>query len=336
MPILVRSASLRHYDQVARELGVDSRAMLREFGLPATCLTELELRVPVAAVRAVLEATAERTGCETVGIRMAQLRHLSDVGPMGLLVRQQPSLRAALEALIRYNRQVNEALLLVLEDCGPWVVLREEVVTGEPGPVRQATELLVAVVFRLLRSFLGPAWAPARVCFAHDAARDRGLHDRFFGCLVEFGHTFNGMVIARADLDTPNPDPDPGLALWAEAMLGEMSPVNAPFTRTVREIIVLLLGQGACTVERAAAHLGVDRRTIHRRLEREQQTFSALVDEVRFELAERYLAGSAHSLIEISGLLGFSAQSGFSRWYRQRTGRPPSHRRDAARGRSSA
>lgn len=336
MPILIRSASLRHYDQVARELGLDHRAMLREFGLPPSCLGELELRIPIAAVRALLEATAERTGCESVGLRMAQLRHLSDVGPMGLLVRQQPSLRAALDALIRYNRQINEAIVLVLEDCGPWVVLREELVTGAAGPVRQATELLVAVVFRLLRSFLGPAWVPARVCFAHEAPHDRRLHDKFFGCRVEFGHSFNGLVIARAELDTPNPDPDPGLALLAATMLGSAPPLNAPFARTVREIIVLLLAQGACTVERAAAHLGVDRRTIHRRLERERQTFSGLVDETRFELAERYLASSAHSLSEISGLLGFAAPSGFSRWYRQRTGRAPSQSRGAARGRSPA
>jgi AraC-like DNA-binding protein len=202
--------------------------------------------------------------------------------------------------------------------------------------VRQSTELLVAVVFRLLRSFLGPAWVPARVCFAHEAPRDRRLHDKFFGCRVEFGHAFNGMVIARAELDTPNPDPDPGLALMAETLLGTAQPLNAPFTRTVREIIVLLLGQGACTVERAAAHLGVDRRTIHRRLERERQTFSNLVDDTRFELAERDLASPSHSLSEIAGLLGFAAPSGFSRWYRQRAGRAPSQSRDAARGRSTA
>lgn len=334
MPILVRSASLRHYDDVARELGLDPRAMMRKFGLPPNCLGELELRIPVAAVRSLLEATAERSGCESVGIRMAQRRHLSDVGPMGLLVRQQPNLRAALDALVRYNRQINEAILIVLEDCGPWVVVREEVVTGEPGPVRQATELLVAIVFRLLRSFLGPTWTPARVCFAHEPPRDRTLHDRFFARHVEFGHTFNGLVIAREELDTPNPDPDPGLALLAEAMLGTESRVQAPFTRTMREIIVLLLGQGACTVERAAAHLGVDRRTIHRRLEREEQSFSNLVDEVRLELAERYLVSSAHTLTEISGLLGFAAPSGFSRWYRQHTGQPPSRSRVTARSRA--
>jgi len=66
-----------------------------------------------------------------------------------------------------------------------------------------------------------------------------------------------------------------------------------------------------------AQHLGVDRRTVHRRLESEGQAFSAIVDTVRRELAERYLKDRHRSLAEVSLLLGFAAPSGFSRWYRR-------------------
>ena len=42
----------------------------------------------------------------------------------------------------------------------------------------------------------------------------------------------------------------------------------------VRQLVVMLLGSGSCTIERVAQHLGVDRRTIHRRLASDGQTFS--------------------------------------------------------------
>jgi transcriptional regulator GlxA family with amidase domain len=47
---------------------------------------------------------------------------------------------------------------------------------------------------------------------------------------------------------------------------------------------------------------------------------------VRRELASRYMADGSRSMAEVSSLLGFSAPSGFSRWYRQQFGTTASGR----------
>ena len=198
-------------------------------------------------------------------------------------------------------------------------MLREELIVGRAGPVRQSTELAIGVAFRMLRTLLGPDWRPRRVCFAHDAPADRSVHERVFGRNVEFGHDFNGIVCARADLDRAESQRRSG---DGEAMRGSCSKQSLAgsaddMSSSVRELVVMLLGTGPCTIDRVAQHLGVDRRTIHRRLAREGQTFSAIVDTVRRELAERYLKDRHRSLAEVSSLLGFSAPSGFSRWYRR-------------------
>ncbi|MNL21685.1 HTH-type transcriptional regulator VirS [compost metagenome] len=80
-------------------------------------------------------------------------------------------------------------------------------------------------------------------------------------------------------------------------------------------MIWTLLPTGRCSVEQVAAHLGRDRRTLHRQLTREGETFSSLLDQVRTELATRYLANPHHPLSEIAGVLGFSELSAFSRWF---------------------
>jgi AraC-like DNA-binding protein len=70
----------------------------------------------------------------------------------------------------------------------------------------------------------------------------------------------------------------------------------------------------------------VDRRTIHRRLARERESFSGIIEAVRRELAARYMADGRRSMAEVSSLLGFGAPSGFSRWYRQQFGTTASAR----------
>ena len=325
---LIRGASLTHYADVARHAGLDPSRMLSEFGVPSRCLKEPELKVPIDAVRRLLEASAERSGVEGFGLLMAEARRLSNLGPLGLLIREQPTMRLALDALVRYSNRLNEALFLTIEESQEVVVLREELIVGGSGSVRQSTELAIGVAFRMLRTFLGSEWRPRRVCFAHDAPADRSIHERVFGRNVEFGHDFNGIVCARTDLDVVNPDADPVVARLARQML-EANPASktADMSTRVRELVVMLLGTGTCTIDRVAQHLGIDRRTVHRRLAHDGATFSGLVEAVRRELAERYVKDPHRSLAEVSLLLGFSAPSGFSRWYRQRFNAKPSERR---------
>ena len=327
MITVVRGASLTTYSEVARQVGLDPAAMLGEFRLPASCLDQPELKLSADAVRQLLEASAERSGVETFGLMMAEARRLSDLGLLGLLIREQPTLRLAVEAFVSHGRRLNDALFLTIEESGDVLVLREELIVGRSGPVRQSTELAIGVAFRMLRSFLGPQWRPLRVCFAHEAPRDLTVHRRLFGRgVVEFGHDFNGIVCLRRDLDLPNPSADPGIARLARKMVEAEGFDEMPMVAQVRDLAVQLLGSGSCTVERAAQHLGVDRRTIHRHLAREGETFSGIVDAVRIELAERYVRDGRRSLADVSVMLGFAAPSSFSRWYRKQFGVAPSAR----------
>ena len=329
---LTRSASLSSFGEVARKAGLDPNGLLREFELPQRCLTEPELRIPVDSVRRLLEASADRSGVEAFGLRMAQARLLSDMGPLGLLMREQPTLRHALEACANYANRLNAALYFTIEESPDVVVVREDLILGRPGPLRQSAELAMGVVFRVLQTFMGPQWRPLRVCFSHDPPTDRTEHDQLFGCRVEFGHAFNGIVCARRDLDAANPNADPGLARLARQMLDAYPEQDSDnLTAQVRRLVVSLLSTGACTIEIVAQHLGVDRRTVHRRLAHEGETFSRIVASVRRELAASFLKDPNRNLAEVSSLLGFSSLSGFSRWHRQQFGETASAQRTAGR-----
>ena len=65
-----------------------------------------------------------------------------------------------------------------------------------------------------------------------------------------------------------------------------------------------------------ALHLGVDRRTVHRRLATQCTTFTQVLDQVRLEQAQRLMGYGDRKLSDIAPLLGFSSLSAFSRWRR--------------------
>lgn len=331
MTALVRAASLTHYAEVARSVGLDPIRMLAAVGLSPVVLREPDLRIPASRAAELLERSAVASGVENFGLRMAESRNLSNLGPVGLVMRDQPTLRDSLSVLVRYHAKLNGSLAVMIEESAGVVTIREEVIVDAPGAVRQSIELALGVMIRLIRQVLGPAWQPRRVCFTHAAPADIRLHLRHFGACVEFEHDFNGIVCARSDLDVRNPAADPGMTRYAEQLLEAMLQ-SAPgsILDDVRGAVLLLLPAGRCSFEQVSSHLGLALRTVQRRLAEQGVSFSSLVNEARVQLAERHVDGSARPLTDVAALLGFSAPSGFSRWYQAQFGCSPTQGRAAA------
>jgi AraC-like DNA-binding protein len=332
---LVRSAALTHFADVAAACGLDARALVAEVGLPARCLEDPELKVSTRSITTLLDLAAARGHEPAFGLRMAESRRLSNLGLLGMLVRDEATLRSTLEALVRYIHVHNEAMAVSVEQVSNLVVIRTELVAEAGQSVRQATEIVVAVTFRVLRTFMGAAWHPRLVCFSHPPPPSLAVHRRVFGKAVEFNHEFNGIVCNAADLDAPNPGADPVMARYTRQLVEQAQRARTTASDRVRELVVLLLPRGHCRVERVAQHLGVDRRTVARWLADEGTSFSELVGALRRDLLGRYLAEPSHSLTQVSSLLGFSGPSAFARWHREQYGVAASQRSavSGARGR---
>ena len=84
-------------------------------------------------------------------------------------------------------------------------------------------------------------------------------------------------------------------------------------------------------MELMAGRMAMSVPTLRRRLDQEGTTFSDIVDEIRKELAERYLREPSMAVSEVAFLLGFSSESAFHRAFRRWTGIAPSEYRARAR-----
>ncbi|BDB29126.1 AraC family transcriptional regulator (plasmid) [Cupriavidus sp. P-10] len=333
MSSLVRAAALTNYSEVARAAGLDPARMLLDAGLSPNVLREPDLKIPVERVGRLLQASATMSGNESFGLCMAESRLLSNLGPVGLLIRDQATLGDSLRMLMRYQALLNGALLLAIEECGDLAIIREVVMAGNAHePTRQRVELALGVMVRLIRQLHRPDWEPGRVCFEHTAPRDLSVHKRFFGSCVEFNYDFNCIICAKADLEARNPFADPSMARYAQQLIdASATSQQVTMVEDVRRIVLLLLPSGRCSIEQAADHLGMVCRTVQRRLAEEGQSFSSIVNDIRTELSARHVIETDRPLTEVATLLGFSAPSGFSRWYHAQFGCSPKNSR-AARG----
>jgi AraC-like DNA-binding protein len=320
MAKLVRSASLTDYLEVARSVGLDPSRMLGSVGLSRRSLQNPDFKVPEPAVRELLEVSAAAAGIDDFGLRLAEKRALSNLGPLGLLVRDQPTVRQALEAWIQYRKVHTDSVSLRIEESDGNAIISLVLFVDTPVPTRQVVELTVGVLYRTMRLLIGDRWRP-RVCFAHSAPRNRETHRRVFGAGVEFNSDFNGIVCRSSDLDGRIATADPAMARYAQQYVDSIAHTDATFSDKVRELVDLMISSGNCRMNRIAEHMGVDRKTVHRRLREEGTSFSAIVDAVRTELVNRHIDNRERSLGVVAEMLGFSDSSAFSRWFKRRFGR---------------
>jgi AraC-like DNA-binding protein len=321
---LVRYATLSGYGALCDSLSLDWAPLMRSAGLDPVGLAVHDRWAPAAAVAHLLEISAAASEREDFGLRLAEFWRLANLGALALVIREEPDVRSVLEMLVRYERTYNQAIRIRLSEGDGLATIRVDLELGEPVGTRQATELAVGALHRMHRKLHGMRWQPLSVCFSHPAPADISTHLRIFGHVTQFQRKFAGIVLRAGDLAAPNQMSDPLLRQYAHQFLDSIAAPDGVTTVTrVRELIEVLLPAGNCSVVQVARSIGVDRRTVQRRLADRGETFSSLVSDVRLELAERLVPNPNRSLSEIAVQLGFSEPSAFSRWFRGQFGCSP-------------
>lgn len=244
----------------------------------------------------------------------------SNLGPVALVVREQATVGAAMEALGRYIHIHNESVRLRIERRGNLVSVAPVLLLGRPVPARQSAELLMGITYRILSTFLGAGWRPLDVHFTFPAPRDRSTYRRFFNCNVAFGAESDAIICPAIDMERPMAAADASMARYAESFVEAIAARSPTIEGKVGELIAALLPTGRCSLDRVAQHLGCEGRTVQRWLAERGSSFSEILDAQRSVMVVRLIEDQSRSLPAVAELLGFSAQSALARWFRERFG----------------
>ncbi|UUZ78594.1 AraC family transcriptional regulator [Polaromonas sp. P1(28)-13] len=241
---------------------------------------------------------------------------MSSFGMVGMLARDEPTLRQALDTLTRYLYLHNESLTTRIHESGGVAVI-EQLFLPSVGAGQQSVELALGALYHTLCLALGKDWQPRSVSFMHPAPANLSWHRSILGGNLRFSQDYNGIALSSADMDAPLHFADPAMRQQVRQLVhDDLSGHTFTFRDEVEQLIMALLPTGRCSADQVAMYLGVDRRTVHRRLSAHGTTFTQLLDEIRIEQAQRLLGYGDRKLTDIAPLVGFSSLSAFSRWRR--------------------
>jgi AraC-like DNA-binding protein len=282
---------------------------------------------------ALFEQAARQTGMGSFGLRFGAQYQAEQMGALGQLVLQSPTLGQALRHLCAFFPAIQEHSTLALREQDGLVALEYQIADGRITQRRQDAELSIALFNSLLRRALGPGWAPEEVHFEHLRAADAGEAAGLLNAPVYYAAPRNALLFRPAVLAAPMPGAAPHrlAALRAELHARVAAAAPADFTGRVTSAIREALAEGDAGIARVASRLGFSRAGLYRRLAAQGMDFSALTQSVRREMAEMYVAQPGIAFTDVALLLGYSELSAFSRAFARWTGLSPARYRAACR-----
>ena len=329
----VNMKTLRAAVGAARTAGLDVAELLRRWEIPRAALEDPDFRFPHHLWVELWQEVENLTGDPWIGLHAAERLPAEHFDLIDYLVASSEDLGAGLKRFERYFAIISTGVAHRLREAGDLVYLERfyapDAVTRVPHPAEFA---FTCVVLRV-RPLTAIVWRPHSVRFAHRAPPSAGEHRRIFGCPVAFDAEVSAIAFDRQSLTIPMKAPKPELCRLLEAHGQEQLrrlPSQASFLDLARHALLEELRGGDPELTHVARKLGMSGRTLQRRLSEIGTSHQALLDEVRRDLALRYLKDASLAVTEVAFLLGFSEVSNFYRAFRRWTGSTPVEYRRAA------
>jgi AraC-like DNA-binding protein len=310
----------------ATEAGVELESLLKKAGLTRQQIEDPGVRLRVRDQISFLNLVANAIKDDFLGLHLAQAIDLREIGFLYYVSASSELLSEALERTARYCSIVNEGLSLKCiggEDVG---MTLHYVGVGRHLD-RHQIEFFVTTLVRMCRQLTGLRLVPIRVRLAHHRDGDCSEFSEFFGAKVEFGAGVDEVAFATTIKHMPIASADPYLnqflITYCEEALSRRPTHRGSFRSSVENAIVPLLPHGKARVGEIAQRLGVSQRTFARRLSSEGLTYSDALENLRSNLAERYLTEETLSISQIAWLLGYQEVSAFTHAFKRWTGKTP-------------
>jgi AraC-like DNA-binding protein len=296
----------------------------------------LEGRLPVGIAHQMLSAVVEIGGDPDLGLKAVREWRPGDGGALDCAISSAATVRDALEAGMRYIALVNDAVTVHIEtrDTDAFVRLHHRVSLP-----RQALDFELGALFRAFKSVWDSGPRPSlRVLVTTPAPDDTTEYTRTFdGVPMEFAAPFSGFAFDARFLDvrlvTAEFRLNEVIRRHADAMLQDLSS-ERNLAERVRAAVASELADGRAKAAHVARLFHMSPRTLERRLARQGTTFTLLLEDVRRQLAVRYVASGKAEPAEIALCLGFSHTTAFYRAFKRWTGETPQDYRRAHRPRT--
>lgn len=312
-----------------QERGIDADRLAAAAGLDPADLADPAARVPFEACCRLLNSAARAAGCPHFGLLVGQRWNLGGLGLPGQLALSAPTVGAALRGFVRLQHLNSRGGFVFLTDRGGEVALHYAVSVKTAEATDQVMAVAMAVAGMALRQICGESWLPSAVEFSFRAPADTRPYLELLKAPVRFNAQQTRLAFPAWWLDRPVPGSDP--ARFAQLQEEAAARTRLDTQAQLRRQLLQMVAEGAARAEDAARALGVHPRALNRRLRQQGTSFRAVLDGVRFEVAQQLLRDSDLAVLEIASLLDYADASAMTRAFRRWSGQTPAAWRDGTR-----
>lgn len=303
--------------------------MLGELELTPEQFVDPETRVSFLLAMRLLVELGERLGDPLIGLRAGERVDFADFDILEHAARSAANLGQAQRVMWQYMGLLHDGMRFDMETQGGFVLTHYRWVDGIiVAPV--INDFTVACALSFSRRNTLNYQPPVEVRLAHARPAYAAQYEKFLECPAVFGAQDNTIVMRKERLLSPMRAASAALSeafeQQAKRMLEKMQGQSGVAAR-VHTDLAAHIGSEAVSMQKTAKRLALGVATLRRKLQGEGTSFSEIVDDLRRDLAERYLKERTSAISEIAFLLGFSDVRAFGRAFKRWTQESPSEYR---------
>jgi AraC-like DNA-binding protein len=310
----------------AKDAGIEVAPLMAKAGITSEQVEDDKVFLAVESQIKFLDLIAEELQDDLLGFHLACDYDLREVGLLYYVLNSSEQLGDALRRAERYTRIFNEGIVVRLREGKDLAATFEYVGVGRLSD-RHQIEAWVTSLVRLCRQLTQRRLLPSSVTFIHRRAGGCPELDSFMGCAVDFGAGADEVAFPPTAQQMPIVTADRYLnellVKYCEEMRAQRETGRGPFRVGLENTIAPLLPHGKARADEIARRLGMSPRTLARRLAAEGLTFAGVLNELRADLARRYLQDQDLTISEIAWLLGYREGSAFTHAFKRWTGQTP-------------
>lgn len=305
-------------------LGVQLR--VEDLHLPAT---RVSINQMVQACRNAIRLSAD----PHLAFRVGSSIHLSVYGMYGYAMLCCTDFRRTMDLAVRFHPLATPLTMISFEEnpkCSKWVISPLPHPHMDTALYQFVTEFQIGIHLSLMRDVIGASFNPREICLTASVS-DALLTADLAGCPVLYEHPANQIVFDTWWLDrVPTMGNRTTHAVMLEVCdrllmdLGQRGGVSG----RVRQVLLEDISERP-SFESVAKRLRTTARTLRRQLRTEHTAFRELLDELRMQLAIKYLRDTDMTSDDIAVAVGFSEASNFRHAFRRWTAQSPSEFKSA-------
>jgi len=311
---------------------VEVAPLLKRAGLTPEVIADPEERLSVRSQVALLDEAAIALKDDRLGFSLAREFDPRELGLLYYVMASSQSLGDALKRVARYSKITNDAVVVGYREGNRLIISLSYSGVPRHSDTHQI-EFCMFAVLRLCRVLTGQNLVPQHFWISHHRSEGTYEMTRFVGTKVEFGADKDEFALNLDARELPLIHADTHLndllLKYCEAALADRKGDTSQLRTRVENAISSLLPHGRVIVEAVARSLGMSERTLARKLSDEGLNFTEILQQLRHDLAVRYLDDRKLHVSKIAWLLGFHEVSAFTHAFKRWTGKTPREMRTA-------